>query len=833
MPRFVKAAALALALVVARRAVAQVSSVIDRERGAPAGLALPVFGAAAAEEPTALGTNPAGVGFVKDLALQYFHEGEATPGADADGVYAANRVGPVGVGFSMEWLRPGAGEGARYRRTRLGLALGDGRSLSAGIAWTWLSSPDAGLEQAEGWDLGLTWRPGRHLSVGAALLGNDARLRGARLPLRYDVGLATRLLGDGLTLSADLLADDAGERFRATHVAAGAFAETRLGVAVGLQLLFPVRDEAGARDDVTGLLSVSWNGPHGGWTGGGTQAGDQTGWFAGVRASSERYRAPPSRSALATVDVEEELRRRRFLFFDVGDPDPYGALVRRLEQARDDGDVGGLVVRIERLSLGAGRIEELRSLLAALRARKPVLAYLAGGGTREYWLATAATAIAAPPGAPLFVNGISTSQLFVRDALGRLGVAVEVVKAGAYKSATEPLVRERWSPEAREALDAVLDDVFQRFVGDVAAARRLPPEKVRALVDEGLFGSEDAKAAGLVDEVLWPDELEGWARRVAGRRLHRSGRYRPDPEREAQRWGRPAIVQVIRLEGVIAGGVTRDPFGGRGGIAGAESVARQLRRAAEDREVKAIVLRIDSPGGDGLASDLVWREVVRARRRGKPVIASMGDVAASGGYLVAAGADAIVAEPSTITGSIGVFAAKPDLSGLLGKLSIRREALARGENAQLLALGKAWTASERRVLEKQIQAFYGVFLDRVAEGRKLTRAEVEALAGGRVWTGRQAFDRRLVDRLGTLADAVALAREKAGLGAGDLVEVRRAGAEGSRLATAAGALAATVPDGPLARVVDAIPELRAVALLLELGPVLALPEAWIDPSATP
>jgi protease-4 len=550
-----------------------------------------------------------------------------------------------------------------------------------------------------------------------------------------------------------------------------------------------------------------------------------------VRVSSERYRASGDGRSVPLVDLARELKPRRLLFFTIGDRDPYGLLLRRLQALRTDPEVAAVAVKIEGLSLGAGRIEELRAAIAAIAARRPVLAYVTGGGTREYWLATAATAIAVPPGATVDVSGFSVTHLYLRDALARLGVAFEVAARGAFKSAPEPLVRQGGSPEAREMTDALLDDVFGRFVADVAAARRLPPERVRALVDEALLSSEEARRAGLVDEVLWPDEVEGWAGQRTGRRVHLAGPYRPEPERLAQRWGRPAVVEVIRVDGTIAPGRSRGSPAGGEVLSGAETISAQIKRAAEDRQVKAIVLRIDSPGGDALASDLVWREVVRARRR-KPVVASMGDVAASGGYLVAAGADAIVAEPSTLTGSIGVFALKPDLSGLLAKLQVAREGHPRGENAQLASVAKAWTASERRAVERQIDVFYGLFLDRVAEGRKLPREEVEKIAGGRVWTGRQAFDRRLVDALGSLQDAVTLARERAKLASGAFVEVRRADSGEGDLGGLALDGGAAAPPGLLGAAL-ALPEVRALAALGEMGAILALPVEWVLPRGAP
>jgi protease-4 len=825
MKPFVKVA-IAAALAVAQSAHAQVQNALDRDQGFPAGLSLPVLGAAAVEEPTALTVNPAGVGFVPRLAVHGFYEGDVTPDSRAEAFYAADGFGPLGVGLGMQWVHPGDDDGARYRKTTFALAITDARTYSVAFGWNRWSSHDDALEELASWDVGLTLRPARWLSVAAAMRDRDARLAGERLPVHYDVGVATRLWRDGLTLSLDLLGDDdRRDSLRATHVAGGLGIELRSGLALLAQLQVPVRDLP-TGDSPAGVVALSWNGPHGGWIGGGVPVSDQTGWMTGVRLSAERYRSAASAHEVPAVDIERALEPpRRFLFFTFGEPDPYGRLLRRLEEARDDPEVAAIAVRIEGLGLGAGRAEELRGALTRIRERKPVLAYLAGGGTTEYWIASAATALAAQPGSTLFVNGLSTSTLFVKDTLARLGVTFEVVKRGAYKTAPEPLVRSDASPEAREVTASVLDDVYARIVADVAAARRLPEERVRALVDRGLFGAEEAQREGLLDAVLWPDELEGWARRVTGRRVQVTGGYAPDEERQAQRWGPASVVEIVRVEGAIAGGKSRGDRLGMAAIAGAETISAQLRRAADDSAVKAIVLRVDSPGGDAVASDRIWREVQRARRR-KPVIASMGDVAASGGYLAAVGADEILAEPSTLTGSIGVFALKPDLSGLLSKLGVGREATGRGENAQLTSAAKPWAESERAAVEREIDRFYAHFVARVAEGRKLDPAVVETVAAGRVWTGRQAQERHLVDRLGSLEDALQLARERAGLRPHDVVLVRTAkGGEDGEDPFTAGLLGAS--RDPLGRALAAVPELRALALVSEMGTVLALPVEWV------
>jgi protease-4 len=265
-------------------------------------------------------------------------------------------------------------------------------------------------------------------------------------------------------------------------------------------------------------------------------------------------------------------------------------------------------------------------------------------------------------------------------------------------------------------------------------------------------------------------------------------------------------------------------------MSGAESVVDQLNAAAEASEVKAIVLRIDSPGGDAVASDLIWRAVKKAREK-KPVIASMGDLAASGGYLVAVGAERIFAQPSTLTGSIGVFVLKPELSGLLEKLSIHRDVQARGKYADIASMSRPWTAEERALVERQVDVVYANFLDRVVEGRALPRAEVEKVAGGRVWTGQQALERKLVDQLGGLGDAVAAARQRAGLGPHEVVEVRRSGGGWSDFLRSSGTKALAGDEPALRRMAALLPELRTAALLFELGPMLALPVEWIGPVA--
>ncbi len=819
--RFSPTAALVTAglALTAPAARAQLSNAAVLEAGRPASLALPAGGAASAEEPSALTVNPAGIGFVRDTCLQWFHEEKVVGRSAADGLYVAGAVGPVGGGFGMEWVRPQVGYGARYRKTTLALAVTDQNAWSFAIGWNWLASPNEGRNRLRSVDLGATLRPWRHISLGAAALGLQARLEGERLPVRYAFGVASRFVDDTFTVSADLIADDrARDDFHVAQASFGLGVETRFGLGLGLQLLLPLVGD----DDPSTLVTLTWNGAHGGYTGGVITRPGTTGWLTGVRASSERYRGLTFGGEVPSIDLSRELSGGLSWLPALVERDPWLDLLRKLELVRDDRNVEGLVVRIGPLEIGRARIEELRARLSEIASRKPVLAYLTGGGTREYLLAAGATAVAVPPSATVFFNGLGTEPLFLRDALARAGVAFEVVRVGAWKSAPEPLTRSEASREARDATEALLDDVHSRDVAYVSVLRGLSAEKVEALFERGIFTAGEAREAGLVDEVLWPDELVAWARRHVGAEIDLSPTFELQEERGALRWGEPPTIGVVTVEGTIVGGRSRtEALGAK--LAGADTITAALRRAREDSNVKAVVLRVDSGGGDGLASDLIWREVQLTRKK-KPVVVSMGDMAASGGYLAAVGADAIVAEPSTLTGSIGVFAMKPDLSGLLQKAGVRREPHQRGEKALVQSPTKPWTPAERAAMQAQVDAFYARFVERVAEGRKLSRDAAEKVAQGRIWTGRQALDRGLVDRLGSLGDAVDLAREKAGLAKGSVFAVRKVDAPRG-LAQLMGVVAGTLGrDAAILELAgERLPELRALGALLELGPMVALP----------
>jgi protease IV len=433
-------------------------------------------------------------------------------------------------------------------------------------------------------------------------------------------------------------------------------------------------------------------------------------------------------------------------------------LVDAVDRAAKDPAVRGLILRVGSIDAGWARVEDLRDALVRFRrSGKPSWAHLESAGNAEYYLATGCSKIAASPTALLDISGLSAEVTFFKGALDKLGVEAQFEGVGKYKNAPNQFTETAFTEPHREQMEALVESLFGTYVKGVAEGRGLAPERVRALVDEGPFDGPRAKAAGLVDELLYRDQVES---RVPGTERLGAGRYARSP-RGFSLGARPRIALVYAV-GTITGGESQSsPFGG--GMVGSDTVIRGLRQAVEDDSVRAIVLRVDSPGGSGTASDAVWREIGLARRR-KPVIASMGDYAASGGYYIAMNADAIVAQPGTITGSIGVFSGKFSLKGLYEKLGLSEDVVQRGRFARLFSSNDPWDEAERERVRSLNRAFYDTFVAKASEGRKRRKEDIETVAQGRVWTGQEALAHGLVDRLGGLDAALALARERGRLG---------------------------------------------------------------------
>ncbi len=433
-----------------------------------------------------------------------------------------------------------------------------------------------------------------------------------------------------------------------------------------------------------------------------------------------------------------------------------------LEAAASDRRVRAIVVEVADVRNGLAVAEELHEMLRAARAAgKRVIAVLRDdlATVRDYLIAAGAGEVVLNPDTMLAMTGVAAGGVFLKRALDRFQVRVQTLQWKEYKGAAEILSRESMSPELRESLEATIHDWREVLASRVAAARNLAPERARELTGLGFMSARSAREAGLADREGYVEDVRAEFDPTGKRRPFVSlARYLRHAWYVKER-GRRARIGVVYATGPVIAGAP--PSAGE--FISGETTAAQLERASRDPEVAAIVLRVNSPGGSAVGSDLVWRAVREAQTRGKPVVVSMGDVAASGGYYVAAAADAIVAEPSSLTGSIGVVYAKFDLSQLLGNIGVGVEFVKSDSASDALSIARSMTDAELRQLNEVIGSLYANFTSKVAQGRKLNAEATEEAARGRVWTGASAKARSLVDEMGGMARAIQIAREKAGI----------------------------------------------------------------------
>lgn len=497
----------------------------------------------------------------------------------------------------------------------------------------------------------------------------------------------------------------------------------------------------------------------------------------------------PSKATIAAMTVKGSLPESAgqmglFGELEIHLPD----LIGRFERAASDSNVSAIILKIQSPDVGPAKLREVRDAIARLRqSGKRVTAELESGSTADYLIASACDEIVMPESGEIMITGVRAELMFYRGLFDLLGIQADMMQVGDFKGAAEPYTRREMSPEFRKQYESMLEDVYQQNIEMIAADRKLDPAKVRELIDTGVFTAQAAKDAGLIDAVAYADELKPRLQKMLAvdsvELAENYGKKKMNTDfsgmtgmfelfnlmmgvQPTQRVSNAKKIAVIYASGAIMSGESgASLFGGE--TVGSDTLVKAIREAEAEKSVVAIVLRVDSPGGSALASDQIWRAIQKCD---KPVVASMGDVAASGGYYISMGCDKIYAQPGTITGSIGVVGGKIVLKGLYDKVGLNTEVISRGKNSGLLSDTTVFSDSERVVWKKMMDGIYQQFLSKAAAGRKMDVAKLEPLAGGRVWTGRQAKAHGLVDELGTLNDAVAEAKKLAGLKPDDKVE---------------------------------------------------------------
>jgi protease IV len=446
----------------------------------------------------------------------------------------------------------------------------------------------------------------------------------------------------------------------------------------------------------------------------------------------------------------------------------FTSLLTQLRKAKVDSRIGAVLLDVEMSGLGWGKADELREAIKDFRkSGKPVYAYSEIGLNKEYFIAAAADKIYMPPTGDIYITGFAANAMFYRGSLDKLGVEPQFIQIGKYKNAPDQYTRKDMSEGQREVINAILDHQYNRLINSVAEDRKLNAEKVREIIDTAPHRATNAQKLGLIDGAKYRDEMFEDIKKQLGykpedklRTIDGSAYDEIDPGSLGLNNGQR--VAVIYASGaIVTGRSSSSPVGGD--MVGSDTIIEAVNSAAEDESIKAIVLRVDSPGGSALASDLMWHAIENAKKK-KPVVVSMADYAASGGYYISCNADKIVAEPSVLTGSIGVFTGKPNVAGLYDWLGISNEYVLRGKNAGLFRETGSWTDEEKAIFQRQADAIYfDDFVPKVAKGRDMSQEKVNSLGQGRVWTGAQAKENGLIDEIGGLEKAIEIAKNLAKL----------------------------------------------------------------------
>ncbi|HZM94041.1 MAG TPA: signal peptide peptidase SppA [Vicinamibacterales bacterium] len=450
--------------------------------------------------------------------------------------------------------------------------------------------------------------------------------------------------------------------------------------------------------------------------------------------------------------------------------------VEALRRASRDDRVRAVLLMPSTLDLPYwGKVQEMRDAVVAFRkSGKKVTAFLEFGGDREYYLASAADRVFLMPTSSLDLTGVASYEMFLRGTLDKIGAYADFVHIGDYKTAPNQLTQKGFTPAHREMSRSLNRDMYDQLVAGIAEGRKKNENEIRDLLDKGPFVAKDALDAGLVDELAYEDELDDRVPELGDgdtmRRVEGDDYQRIRPQSVGIRpRSRIALLYVVGT--IVSGKSGFDAV--NGSVVGSETIIDQIRKIRDDDSIKAIVLRIDSPGGSSVASDVIWRELTITREENpkRPIVTSMSDLAASGGYYIAMPTEAIVAQPGTLTGSIGIFGGKIVIGGTLAKVGVTTESVISGANADIYSPFAPFTPAQRAKLASFMDDFYKNFLKKVADSRKSTPDAIHAVAQGRVWTGRQALGHGLVDALGGLDAAVALAKEKAKIPANEEVQL--------------------------------------------------------------
>jgi protease-4 len=448
-------------------------------------------------------------------------------------------------------------------------------------------------------------------------------------------------------------------------------------------------------------------------------------------------------------------------------PQSLSSVLTQFRKAKADKRIRAIILDVDASQTGWAKAEELRAAIEDFRASgKPVYAYMEMGLNKDYYVAAACDKIYMPPPGELFIMGLAADVMFFRGSLDKLGIYPDLYQIGKYKNAGDTFTQKQMTEAHREVVNSLLDDLYGRYREGIARGRGKTTEDVDKLINNAPYNARAARDAGLIDGALYREELEKEIKKALGYaeqdelRQVKTSDYKKITQ-ESLGLNKGEKIAIVYASGDIMSGNSQFGSGGQE-VIGSESLVKELNQVRDDKTIKAVVLRIDSPGGEGLASDIIWRGIESLKAK-KPVVVSMSDVAASGGYYIACNANKIVAQPSTITGSIGVVGGKPVIKGFYDWIGVTNEYVLRGTNAGLFRESEKFNDSEREKFLEFLKTTYDDFTSKVAKGRGKDQAYIDSIGQGRVWTGRQGREKGLVDEYGGLDKAIEIAKQLANI----------------------------------------------------------------------
>ena len=690
---------------------------------------LPTNSVAMSDDALATFFNPAGLGTRRALNLYYLRTYNSDlPNDDAFFIAAPN------TGFSMEFAN--ATEDVDFARYSLSAGHHLGSSLYWGTSYSWINSDTETYDDYKSVAVGLMYRR-RFFSMGAIARDlNRPKIDNQKLGRTYDIGFALRPGTWRTTLSVDMRKiQDISE----------------IDFSYGVEIR-PIREF---------MLRGTYNSDDSFDIRFGINIGNFGIGTANYFDENKKTDTGVGYFHFSTAAITKPISRKRvFLDLDMTQLD------RTLRIAKWDKDVTGALIRLNGKKFGMGTLQEKRDAIMDFRnSGRVVVCYITHCSTGDYIVASACDAIYMHPSVDVRLIGMQSELSFYKGVLDKIGIQAHFERIGEYKSASESFTRTDMSEKHSENRNTMLDDLYDQLTNDIATARGWTPESVKQLIDSGPYTANQAIKSKIVDKLLYKDQLKNVINKLVKRDVKHvkmseylnSGLY-------PQKWTVPKPkIAIIEAKGMMVNGESFFDLSTRSSVMGADTIVRAIENCRLDDSIRAVVLRIDSVGGLVIAADKIWHQLMHLTAA-KPLIVSMGDVAASGGYYIAAPAETIVAEPGTITGSIGVIGGKYTLKGMYDKIGINKEVIARGKHAGFYSKYTGFTPEEQEILQRQVKEIYDDFITKVALGREnLTAAEVDKVARGRVWTGRQAKEIGLVDELGGLDKALEIAKQRVDL----------------------------------------------------------------------